>query len=845
MSFPRNHMELQEKPWIWEDSASSPDNNAFVRAETRDSRIHVLYLIDSIIAMGGGEGALLKIVRNLPRNRFRCSLAVFKPGMLYDLFERAGCPVYVFPVEKILSLKAFKAGRQLREFMRQQNVDIVHTFFETANLWGALVTKLGGSRGSRPVLVSSRRDMGILRLAKHRMAYRLLHPLFDSVVAVSKPVREACIRDEGIAPERVITLHNGVELDKIESINDAVNVRSTLGLSDANRVVISVGHIRRFKGFDIMIRAAAKVCREFPETVFVIAGAFYERNHVSELIGMANSLGISRNIRFIGSLDDVSSWLKASDIFCLLSRSEGFSNALVEAMACGLPVVATRVGGAEETITEGRDGFLVDSEDADAAAEKILILLRNGEMARKIGAEARETVRRSFSAESMGKAHAEHYERLLRRERSAARQSRISETVSIEEAGPGARQNHRQRRLRSLGKWAIVRMLRYTGLLATAKWCIRRRGPVVLTFHRVLSRKACSETSVQEGMIVSDETFRALLGYLQKKNYLTIDLGWENQQTHKGRLKLALTFDDGWEDTASVAFPIATEFNVPLTVFLCPGLMGQSLPFWPERVSAVIRSAECTPSGILKVSSALSVAGYADWAAALEKESVDRADRLIERFKTVPAVSREKILELISRCEIPIELFVNLKLDRMMSWSQVSRLNKGGVRFGSHTQHHEILPQIPVARVEQEVKESKASISEHLSEDCLLFSYPNGDASPDVRDVVSRSGYKLAFINSPGVWSSDSDPLLIPRINVWENHLTDSSGRFSPLTFEYSIFWRAFIHGCRSRSIKNPGTVTQKDVTSALPQRSVSNLQAHSKSLSSASPNEQAGKTGS
>jgi glycosyltransferase involved in cell wall biosynthesis/peptidoglycan/xylan/chitin deacetylase (PgdA/CDA1 family) len=831
-----------------DDPPSSQDSTSKACSNMDDPRKHVLFLIDGILALGGGEGALLKIVRHLPRDRFRCSVGVFKSGgPLEELFREAGCPVYLFPMEKILSLGAFRAGWKLREFMRRQKVDIVHTFFETANLWGALVTKIGGG----PLLVSSRRDMGILRSTRHRIAYRILHPLFNSVVAVSTPVREACIREEGIAPDRVVTLYNGVELDKIKVASGTANVRTHLGLLDASHVVTSVGHIRRFKGFDVMIRAAAKVCREFPKAVFVIVGDFYERDYVRELMLMVQSLGISDNVRFAGLLEDVSSALNVSDVFCLLSRSEGFSNALLEAMAYSLPAVATRVGGAEETIVDGRNGFLVDSEDADAAAERILILLRSPELARKMGAEAQETVRTKFTAQIMGNTLAEHYEHLLRVWRSDEEQHASFENMA--RTGGGCSEprkdftmitsSPRQRRARSLVKWALVRMLWLTGMLGLAKWWIRRHGAVVLSFHRILSRKESSETTIQDAMILRDETFAALLRYLCK-NHSVIDLAGACHQTQRKRVQVALTFDDGWEDNASTALPIALESKVPLTIFICPGLIGRSLPFWPERVSALIRSAECTPDGILKVCRALTTACHADWAAELEQESVDRADRLIEHLKTLPAVEHEKVLGLIFNCEIPIELFVNLKLDRTMSWSQVRHLDEIGVTFGSHTQRHEILPRIPLARVEQEIAESKATIREYLAKDCFLFSYPNGDASPEVRDVVSRSGFKLAFINSPGVWRRNGDPFLVPRINIWENPVTGFDGQFSALAFEYSVFWRAFIHRRRSRLTTKASTVTGDGVGSVLRRGSVPTLQADSPSFSSVASGERADKTG-
>jgi peptidoglycan/xylan/chitin deacetylase (PgdA/CDA1 family) len=128
-----------------------------------------------------------------------------------------------------------------------------------------------------------------------------------------------------------------------------------------------------------------------------------------------------------------------------------------------------------------------------------------------------------------------------------------------------------------------------------------------------------------------------------------------------------------------------------------------------------------------------------------------------------------------------------------MSWLQVARLDRAGAGFGSHTQHHEILTTIPAAEAEQEVRESKAAIAERLS-DCSLFSYPNGDASPEVREIIARCGYRQAFVNSPGVWRRQDDPYRIPRINLSEGTVTGLDGHFSPIAFQYRVFWNAFVH---------------------------------------------------
>jgi peptidoglycan/xylan/chitin deacetylase (PgdA/CDA1 family) len=314
----------------------------------------------------------------------------------------------------------------------------------------------------------------------------------------------------------------------------------------------------------------------------------------------------------------------------------------------------------------------------------------------------------------------------------------------------------------------------------------------VLTFHRILSEDAAALTSSPSGLVVSQATFESLLRHV-KEHYCVLDLAHGGPQEQCHDIQVAITFDDGWEDNASTAFPVAAKFNVPFTIFVCPGLMDRPVPFWPERIVALIRSAEGSAEAMKCMCRALASTGYPEWAAALAGGNGDCVHDLIERLKSLPGEQRQGVLDALLSCGVFSKGYPNENVDRTMSWSQLARLHCAGVSFGSHTQRHEILTRIPQAQVEQEVSESKAALENHLAH-CSLFSYPNGDMSAEVRDTVARLGFKLAFINSPGVWRRGGDPLLIPRINLSEGTLTGMDGRFSPLAFDYRVFWDAFIH---------------------------------------------------
>ncbi|MDE3198430.1 MAG: glycosyltransferase, partial [Acidobacteriota bacterium] len=205
-----------------------------------DKRIHVLFLIDILYGLAGAEGALLRMTRLLPRDRYRCTVATFRARR--EVVELFDCPVIVFPLEKAFSLQSIDRAIRLYRFIRDERVSVVHTFFQAADLWGGLVSRLR----RRLVLISSRRDLGFMRSPKQRIAYRMLGRFYDQVQAVSDEVRQYSIAADGLDPEKVITVPNGIELD--ESGRDRASVRKELGIGMDAPVVISVGHIRYIKG---------------------------------------------------------------------------------------------------------------------------------------------------------------------------------------------------------------------------------------------------------------------------------------------------------------------------------------------------------------------------------------------------------------------------------------------------------------------------------------------------------------------------------------------------------------------------------------------------------------------
>lgn len=366
-------------------------NNTGSKRQERSNLPHVLLIVDELNrTLGGGERIALTLAGLLPDYGFSASILTFFAHPESPALKYMESPIYLLPLARTYDLRALRAAFELKQFLSRQRVHIVHTFFESADIWGGFVTKALSSAK----LVWSRRDMGILRSRKHILAYRLMSRLPDAVFAVSEQVRKYCIEVDGVDPVRVQTIHNGLNLSGWTS--PSRHFRESDGLH-----VTSVGNIRRVKGHDLFVRAAAIIAARLPNVSFSIAGEVLEQRYFEELQALVQELHLSGRFTFRGGVTDLHQHLASADIFVLPSRSEGFSNAIIEAMAASLPVVATDVGGNSEAVIHGETGFIVAPEDPHALSAAILRLISDPEQAKAMGAAGRKLAEQRFSLEAM------------------------------------------------------------------------------------------------------------------------------------------------------------------------------------------------------------------------------------------------------------------------------------------------------------------------------------------------------------------------------------------------------------------------------------------------------------
>jgi glycosyltransferase involved in cell wall biosynthesis len=296
---------------------------------------------------------------------------------------------------------------QLHRLLKQEKPDILHTHLPRADLLGFL-TRLSGFSGSWVCSVH-----GIY--ANHWRGRKTL-PLFkfiwhqaDRIIAISVAVKKWLVKDCGLAPEKVQVVYYGIEPERWSLPSQ--DLRSKWELN-GQLLVGTVGRLEPVKGHDVLIRAMPSVVQQFPQTMLLIAG-HDPWGYGRVLERLATQLGVGAHLRFLGFQNDVPSFLHAIDVFAFASRSEGFGQVVIEAMAAGKPVVVSRIAPLTEIVVDGESGLWAESESPESFAEKIIWLFSHPEEARAMGRRGKERVYTLFSASRMAEETVHIYETVI------------------------------------------------------------------------------------------------------------------------------------------------------------------------------------------------------------------------------------------------------------------------------------------------------------------------------------------------------------------------------------------------------------------------------------------------
>ena len=355
--------------------------------------MHVTYKF----GVGGMEVGIAKLVNGLEPALVESSICSTVLGD--SLKERLRPGVKLFELNRRRGNDPNLVADLYRLFKRERP-HVVHTHRWGTLLEGAIAAKLAGV----PYVVHG--EHGTLETRWHNAwVQRRLWRRVDRVLSVSSRLAERMARDIGFPLDRITVIRNGLDLNRFQPNADKAAAKRALGIAPDRLLIGTVGRTVAVKDHPTFLRALARVREAGVEFAGVIAGtgpAFQDTQRLAE------SLNLSE-VRLLGNRDDVHAILGAFDIFVLSSTSEGLSNTIQEAMASGLPVVATNVGGADELVMDGHTGVLTPSGDDRAMAEALVALARDDARRAAFGRSGAERAQTHFGIERMFRDYEEMY----------------------------------------------------------------------------------------------------------------------------------------------------------------------------------------------------------------------------------------------------------------------------------------------------------------------------------------------------------------------------------------------------------------------------------------------------
>lgn len=356
--------------------------------QRKDQRLHIQHVLLSL-QPGGLENGVVNVINRLDRSRFRSSVCCIKQAG--EFASRINAPDVQIHEMGWQGGTDWRLILRMAKVFRETKTQIVHTRNAEPFFYGCLAALLAGV----PHIVHSEHGRTFNDRAIRFTAQRWLTRKVDAVFAVNEQLKHDLVRHIGIPEQRIEVLYNGVDLARFGQ-GSRTEARSLMGLGPHEFTIGSVGRLVPVKNYGLLIKSLA--CPELAQVRLVLIGEGPQRG---ELSTVATMHGVQDRVLFMGHREDVSRLLPALDAFVLPSISEGMSNTLLEAMACGVPPVVSGVGGNTEIVRDGRDGLVFASEDLAGLRAHLVSLSQDDALRRQLADAARLRVVNSFGIDAM------------------------------------------------------------------------------------------------------------------------------------------------------------------------------------------------------------------------------------------------------------------------------------------------------------------------------------------------------------------------------------------------------------------------------------------------------------
>jgi len=353
-------------------------------------KIAVALLSDTVGLDAGTERQVVETAKRLDKDRFDVHVVCLEDS---PQLRGLAAPVQtaVFPTRSVNSLQGIQQVLEFRKYANQHRLQILHGYMNKTSLF-AVLSALGTDR----IAITSRLNTGYWYTPSLRRMFRAMNLRADGIMANSLEAKRIAVETERLDPDRVKVVYQGVDMTKFSRGLGDPAAAGKLGVPQDARVVGIVANLRPVKDHALFLRAAKLVADQVPDVAFLLAG---RGELYDDLRKLASELGIGDRVFFTLGEGHMMDWLSRMSIGCLTSISEGFSNAIMEYMAAGMPVVAIDVGGNRDAVVDGETGYLVLERSPEMFAEPIVKLLRDESLRANMGGKGFERCSQLFEVQ--------------------------------------------------------------------------------------------------------------------------------------------------------------------------------------------------------------------------------------------------------------------------------------------------------------------------------------------------------------------------------------------------------------------------------------------------------------
>lgn len=365
----------------------------------------ILHVIDTT-GPGGAETVFIDLATRLPPEKYRAVVVIRGKGWVYEELCRRGVSPIFLPASGSFN---FKYLWGIITQIRRDKIDLIQSHLLGAGLYCSIAGLM-----TRTPLVATLHgavDIGEKERLK-RLKMIAVNAGTSRIVAVSDELRSDILRRTNLPEKKLSVVYNGIDTSAFLAQQSGA-LRNRFGWHGGEVVIGSLGNIRPAKAYDVLLQVASELIRRDKRYRFVIAGQPDKGGLYESLLATREQLDLQDYVKFLGFVDNPGEILSSIDIFLSTSRSEGLPLAAIQAMAAGLPLIATRCGGYAELVTDHENGRLIEVGNVDALSSTIQDLTRNPRLAENLGRAARQHVQQTFDSRIMLEKYQQIYESIL------------------------------------------------------------------------------------------------------------------------------------------------------------------------------------------------------------------------------------------------------------------------------------------------------------------------------------------------------------------------------------------------------------------------------------------------